>query len=304
MTDSARHRSSTIKPTRINIPQSIQFSTPRPSSPTPTSGFRAHLAHLLPRHAAFTVTLTIHQLNNVPLVHGEFGVKWKVKGVTSHSGNGILDKVKARKAKTKLYPQSQSAPSRAKGSDDTDNASLFDAASVSDAHSVANSSNDHANAYTTRSQPLPIPAVVVSANHSSPLLVARSVSGTSSIASVGSASSSASNSRFLHNPPGYLSANWSRQDPPQSSIPALHTDNGDALAKPLYSPAKGITSFVKLKEHSVVWEQKLKFVVQMSVGRDNDELGDCLAKFVVMQVCFLSFLSDALTELHVACDLR
>ena len=70
-----------------------------------------------------------------------------------------------------------------------------------------------------------------------------------------------------------------------------------------YSPAKGITSFIKLKGHSVIWEQTLKFVVQMSVGRDNDKLGDCLAKLVIIQVCFLSLPSDAPTKLHSACDL-
>lgn len=282
MTDSARHRSSTIKPARIIIPPSSPLpSTPRPTSPTPTQHtgrIRAHLAHLLPRHAAFTLTLTLHQLHNVPLVHGEFGLKWKIKGVTSHSGNGILDKVKARKAKAKL----DEPPSIAKGSD-TDNASLFDAASASDAHSVANSSlHDHA---TSRTQPVSIPAVVVSANHPSPPSVARSFSGTSSIASVGSASSSASVGRFIHNPPGYLSPDWSRHS-------AHDTETGDSSTK-LYSPAKGITSFVKLKEHSVVWEKTLKFVIQMSVGRDNGELGDCLAKFIVMQVPLsLSLPSD------------
>ncbi|KAF8556567.1 hypothetical protein OG21DRAFT_1602145 [Imleria badia] len=270
MTDSARHRSSTIKPARITIPPSS------PTSPTPTQHtgrIRAHLAHLLPRHAAFTLTLTLHQLHNVPLVHGEFGLKWKIKGVTSHSGNGILDKVKARKAK----PKHDEPPSIAKGSD-TDNASLGDAASASDAHSIANSSShDHAPSGT---QPVSIPAVVVvSTNHPSSLSVARSFSGASSIASVGSASSSASNGRFIHRPPDYLSPDWSRQN----STPTHDTETGDASTKLHYSPAKGSTPFVKLREHRIVWEKTLKFVVQMGVSRDNGELGDCLAKFVVMQ---------------------
>src|ERR1700710_1262309 len=71
----------------------------RPPSPTPGSkghatGFRAQLAHLLPRHAVFLLRLTIHQLSSVPLVHGEFGVRWKFKGVTS--GGGLLGKVKGK----------------------------------------------------------------------------------------------------------------------------------------------------------------------------------------------------------------
>ncbi|KAG6380140.1 N-terminal C2 in EEIG1 and EHBP1 proteins-domain-containing protein [Boletus reticuloceps] len=264
MTDAARHRSSTIKPPR------------RPPSPTPTSGIRAHLAHLLPRHTAFTLTLTLHQLHNVPLVHGEFALEWKIKGVTSHSGNGILDKVKARKATAKLCHPSPPAPSIAKGSD-TDNASLFDAASTS-----SSSANDHASTHShmTRTHPVPIPAVVVSVNHPSPTSMARSVSGVSSIASVGSASSSPSHARFIHDPSSCLSADWSRH---QSLADTETLFNGDTSTKAHYSPAKGATPFVKLKEHSVVWGKTLKFVVQMSVSRDNAELGDCLAKFVVMQ---------------------
>ncbi|KAI9454513.1 N-terminal C2 in EEIG1 and EHBP1 proteins-domain-containing protein [Boletus coccyginus] len=274
MTDSARHRSATLKPVpRLAIP-------PRPPSPLftpkPRPGFRAHLAHLLPRHAAFTVTLTVHQLHNVPLVHGEFGLRWKIKGVTSNAGNGILDRVKARKASAKLCDRSHSGTTVAKGSD-TDSASLLDAAS--DAQSAPNGARLHSNGHAskrpqrpTHAHPLPIPAVVVSTNHPSPPSMARSTSYTSSIASASSASSvsSASNGHPTHNPPGYLSADWSRE-------------YGDTATKLHYSPAKGITPFVKLREHSVVWEKALKFVVEMSVGRDNDELGDCLAKLVVMQ---------------------
>lgn len=302
---------------------------PRPASPAPThkdthsiapthhtGGFRAHLAHLLPRHAAFTVTLTLHQLNNVPLVHGEFGLQWKIKGVTSHSGNGILDKVKVRKAKGKVCEQTGTGasaadpgPSMAKGSD-TDNASLFDGASASDAHSITNTSsthspsNDHAHStggsahgHTTRTQPVPIPAVVVvSANHVSSPQMACSVSGTSTIASVDSASSASlhANGRYVHNPPNYLSADWSRQGPAhvtETTPSNANTTPQLQAQKPHYSPAKGITPYVKLEEHSVVWEKTLKFVVQMSVGRDNGELADCLAKFVVMQVALLSFVA-------------
>ena len=350
MTSSPRHRSSTLKPIKPGLTivppqlatrgQFTPVSCPAPAhnhphSIAPSGGIRAHFAHLLPRHAAFTVTLTLHQLHNVPLVHGEFGLKWKIKGVTSHSGNGILDKVKARKARGKLYERSRSgtsavdpAPSIAKGSD-TDNASLFDTASASDAQSIANSSsthspsNDHTHAtggsvqgHVARAQPVPIPAVVVSANHASPPLVARSVSGTS-IVSVASGSSLASaslhaNGRFVHNPPGYLSPDWSQQAPAHDTETLFSPPSGNTSRCPPsqtklhYSPAKGITPFVKLKEHSVIWEKSLKFVVQMSVGRDNDELGGCLAKFVVMQVALLSFYSTqrAHHPIHAACGRR
>ncbi|KAJ7773077.1 N-terminal C2 in EEIG1 and EHBP1 proteins-domain-containing protein [Mycena metata] len=57
---------------------------PAPAS-APT-GLRAQLHHLLPRHALFQVRITIHQLASVPLVNGEFGVKWKFKNTHKVKG--------------------------------------------------------------------------------------------------------------------------------------------------------------------------------------------------------------------------
>ncbi|KAJ7022616.1 N-terminal C2 in EEIG1 and EHBP1 proteins-domain-containing protein [Mycena alexandri] len=54
-------------------------------APAPT-GLRAQLHHLLPRHALFQVRITIHQLASVPLVNGEFGVKWKFKNTHKVKG--------------------------------------------------------------------------------------------------------------------------------------------------------------------------------------------------------------------------
>ncbi|KAJ7475677.1 N-terminal C2 in EEIG1 and EHBP1 proteins-domain-containing protein [Mycena latifolia] len=56
-------------------------------APHPT-GLRAQLHHLLPRHALFHVRITIHQLASVPLVHGEFGVRWKFKNTHKVKGKG------------------------------------------------------------------------------------------------------------------------------------------------------------------------------------------------------------------------
>ncbi|KAJ6544820.1 N-terminal C2 in EEIG1 and EHBP1 proteins-domain-containing protein [Mycena vulgaris] len=58
-----------------------------PPVPQPT-GLRAQLHHLLPRHALFHVRITIHQLASVPLVHGEFGVRWKFKNTHKVKGKG------------------------------------------------------------------------------------------------------------------------------------------------------------------------------------------------------------------------
>ncbi|KAG6330605.1 hypothetical protein ID866_8485, partial [Astraeus odoratus] len=287
---------------------------PTPATPNHPTGIRAHFAQLLPRHAVFLARITIHQLNSVPLVRGEFGVRWKVKGVTN---GGLLGKVKGKakgkgkagsvKTAASMSSAHDSLKSRARaGESDVDNASLLDAsASISDTHSIAASSSTHSHSHDrgspaslARSQPLGhpqapprnIPAVVVSSNSpntpSPP--ITRNVSGTS-IVSMPSSASHSTRPHLQH----YLSAGWypqavaysptvsmaSSNDPPQSHVPAL----ADTPPADGYTPAKGQTPFEALKDHNVVWEQTLDFVVQMGVGRESGELGECPAKLTVMQ---------------------
>ena len=69
------------------------------STPNPAShghGLRTQLGHLIPRHALFQVHLHIDQLSNVPLIKGEFGVRWKFKNV--QSGSGLLSKMKGHRS--------------------------------------------------------------------------------------------------------------------------------------------------------------------------------------------------------------
>ncbi|KAI0634422.1 N-terminal C2 in EEIG1 and EHBP1 proteins-domain-containing protein [Trametes polyzona] len=67
------------------------------SAPAPPShGLRSQLGHLLPKHALFQVHLHIEQLSNVPLMTGEFAVRWKFKNV--QSGSGLLSKMKGSRS--------------------------------------------------------------------------------------------------------------------------------------------------------------------------------------------------------------
>ncbi|KAG6867666.1 hypothetical protein C0993_012567 [Termitomyces sp. T159_Od127] len=72
-----------------------------PNTAHPASGFRAQLNHLLPRHVFFHVNLHVHQITDIPLVSGEFAVKWNFKnahGASSNkSGSGLLESLKARR---------------------------------------------------------------------------------------------------------------------------------------------------------------------------------------------------------------
>ena len=72
---------------------SITSESSSSSSATP-HGLRTQLGLILPKHTLFQVHLHVEQLSNVPLVSGEFGVRWKFKNV--QSGSGLLSKMKAR----------------------------------------------------------------------------------------------------------------------------------------------------------------------------------------------------------------
>lgn len=67
------------------------------SAPPPQGhGIRAQIGSLIPKHALFQVHVHIDQLSNVPLIHGQFAVRWKFKN--AQSGSGLLSKMKARRA--------------------------------------------------------------------------------------------------------------------------------------------------------------------------------------------------------------
>lgn len=297
-----RHRSSTLKPPKRPLRPQIP---PTPTTPPHPTGLRAHFAQLLPRHAVFLARISVHELNNVPLVRGEFGVRWKVKGV-KHSG-----KVKG-KAKAKGKPPTPGS-SKGKGREresDIDNASLIDVStSISDTHSIAASSSTHSHSHEhaslgsargrptgprTQTYPLNIPTLVISSNSSAPApVISRNVSGTSIISS---ALSSASHSTHpnLCLPAHYLSVEWYPQFQAYSSTPSLASQGSpqshalslaDTPPPDGYTPAKGQTPFVGLKDHNVLWDQTLDFIVQMGLARETGELDECPVTLIVMQVC-------------------
>lgn len=221
-----RERSSTLRPAKKSSPKlhlSPVITAKRPSSPTsdtralksptrlhpgpasPTngtvhsSGFRAQLAHLLPRHAIFLLRLTIHQLSSVPFVNGEFEVRWKFKGVTS--GGGLLGKVKGKgRAMGSTTPNGGASSAKGKEKEKL-HESEIDVANVndaSDAQSITNSNSSHSHGPS-------IPSVIVSAN--SPVVSPTSTSNTGTV-STPSTTSSSQHSRTQHVPPQYLSADW------------------------------------------------------------------------------------------------
>jgi hypothetical protein len=216
--------------------------------PPHTSGLRAQLHHLLPRHALFHVQVQIHQISSVPLLHGEFAVRWKFKHVHSppppSARSGVFPKAKAGSSKGKEKA----------GGDVEDSDDGHDGHDGSTLNSVEDS----------------VPSVVVSRDSHSPI----STTGSSSRAP----------SKFDH----YLTADWLPHSLLSSaSSPSVTPADTPSLSHtPIenYAQARGRTEFIKLKDHGVSWEHVVDVVVRMDIDRDTCDLLPNELKLVVMQV--------------------
>lgn len=82
---------------RVRPSTPTEHSPSAVSSPSAGPSLRSHLFNILPKHALFKVKLHIRQISNVPLLGGEFAVKWRFRNVQSPSSNhnGLLSKMKA-----------------------------------------------------------------------------------------------------------------------------------------------------------------------------------------------------------------
>ena len=211
----------------------------------------------MPRHALFHVRVNIHQLASVPLVKGEFGIRWKFKKVKSPRENGNH---------------------KGKGKDDghADSEEDDEHDTTDGGHMSVEASGDESYGHGN------IPSVVVSDSHRS---------------SSTSASASAASSRpATPNPYAqYLTSDWLPQSYlsshprsfPHSPHPETAPSRSLSSTTPQdgYAPSRGMTPYLKLQEHNVVWEHTLNVVVQMDVNRDTTDLLPNELKLVVMQVC-------------------
>ena len=104
---------------RPSTPAECSSSTVSMHSTGPS--LRSHLFNILPKHALFKVKLHIRQISNVPLLGGDFAVKWRFRNAQSPGANhgGLLSKMKTNssattmtlKGKTKDYfPDSEDSP--------------------------------------------------------------------------------------------------------------------------------------------------------------------------------------------------
>ncbi|KAF8064883.1 hypothetical protein FPV67DRAFT_1695308 [Lyophyllum atratum] len=242
---------------------SLHSSAPyTPTTNNPSSGLRAQLNHLLPRHAFFHVFIIIHQITNIPLVSGEFAVKWKFKNVHSAPGakkaTGIIGNLKARR-KARQDEKSAKGKGRAGGDEADETGSL----------GSADTASQRTTSIDGRS------ASVWSAGSSSSSSSSSSSRPSTSRTAVDSTASS----------PSFLSSTTASTTSTAPSLPdsVLATSTLEASLNAT-TPARGETPFVKLKEHNVTWEHTLSLLVRMDVDRDpNSTLMTCPANLTIVQ---------------------
>jgi len=209
-------------------------------------GLRSQFGQLLPKHALFNVHVNIDQLSNVPLMSGQFAVRWKFKNVQSRSG--LLSKIKGNhswsdrgKGKGKgrasnLGLAIEVTPAEGEGEGDADeDDDDVDADSLSSARDEGTEDeayppNVHANPSLDDLQAEPETAV-----------------------------------------------------PPVTPTPATIQKAPSTSSIETRSVARGSTPWMPLQSYNVKWDQPVNVQVQMDVHRETGELLANELKLVVMQ---------------------
>jgi hypothetical protein len=237
-------------------------------------GLRGHLKQLLPRHTLFAVHLVIHDLSSVPLVHGDFGVRWRFKnvqsappgvgGVGSSSSHRLLDRMRGGSRTSIPTPASSSLSV----------SSTKSTSSVWKGKGRAVERTETPGELGTRPGAEGILINVVDATPDHESDHTRSLhrheeeddeDDSSPYFAPGTAASISTHS--LH-----------------ANLPAQNGESSDE--------GRGSTLYFPLRDHAVSWEQIVDVVVQMGVARDTNDLLQNEMKLVVQQVrCVFRFSS-------------
>ena len=224
------------------------------------------IGHLLPRHANFRARIQIHQISSVPLVSGEFGVRWKFKGVQSSSAQkkSLLGRVKAKarmndKGKGReLYADLPSTP----------NYDVFPITPIL--------------AHPPSVMPAELPSSIPPTDRSVSLS-SLDTDNTSSLVPSSQSSLTVSSQPTLHWADSSSSATANASHAPM--VPdSTSSELPDPLSVPIGSTLRrGTTPFLKLKDHSVIWSHTLDTLLKFDIDRETSQIQPNPLKLVVMQ---------------------
>ncbi|KAJ7092797.1 hypothetical protein B0H15DRAFT_777091 [Mycena belliarum] len=216
-------------------------------APPSTTGLRAQLNHLIARHALFDVRITVHQLASVPLVSGEFSVRWRFKNTHKLRGKSRA-----------TIPE----PGDRFGGDEVDPRTFASGSTLFSEKNLHVLKGDSRTTVHTTLQTLSYGS---------------SASGSTSF------SDENTRTRRRADPADGLTTSG---DPSTASTdPQPHSNASvfDADAREESSAARGQTPWLPLREHAVSWDQPLSAVVQMSIDRTTHRLLPHPFKLTVLQ---------------------
>ena len=228
------------------------------------------IGHLLPRHANFRARIQIHQISSVPLVSGEFGVRWKFKGVQSSSAQkkGLLGRVKA---KAKINDKGKGRELDPDLLPLTPNYDVFPITPIL--------------AHPASVVPVELPSSKPPTDRSASMSSVETDLTSSHVPSSQS-SLTVSSQPTLHWADSSSSINPSTANAshvtmvPDSTL----TESPDPLTVPIGSTLRrGTTPFLKLKDHAVIWSHTLDTLLKFDIDRDTYQIQPNPLKLVVMQ---------------------
>ena len=242
--------------------------------PTPSVGLRAHIGHLLPRHANFRARIQIHQISSVPFVSGEFGVRWKFKAVQSSPAlkKRLLGRVKVK------------AKINDKGKGREFDAELF---------SPMTGSRDVFPITPILAHPAPagvveLPPSRLPTDRSTPLGSVEDDPHTSSHIPPSNSSLTVPPQPTLHWADSSSSSRFDSGTTNASDaamiLDSTLTESQDTSAVPIgFTLRRGMTPFLKLKDHSVTWSHALDTLLKFDIDRETCQIQPHSLKLVVMQ---------------------
>lgn len=200
---------------------------------------------LVPKHALFSVNVEIDQLSNVPLISGQFAVRWKFKNVQTRSG--LLSRMRGKESWS------------------------------SKGHGMSTKGKGRASELGLAIEVTPADDDEEDGNESSP-----QDEGTEDEMYRHTSGSSLDLTATPYTPDTAMppSATLATATPPDMQKAASSASVASTMTTAV---ARGITPWQPLQNYNVKWGHKVNVVLQMDVHRETGDLLPNEVKFVVMQ---------------------
>lgn len=218
---------------------------------------RAQLDSLIHRHSRgeFHVHLKMHELTSVPYLDGEYGVKWKFRGVVNAKGKSL------KLAQAQSQADTPKATSKWKGKEREVASTLWN--TTSSAVNYSEGDLDRLIAGSSRNPSgSSMPGIFSTPLTASPTYSTTSLPSSSSSSGPSHAAGSSSSHSYV------TPSMDSELDSPPSTSPTKKDTITPSTAH-FHSHDRGMTSYKELREHKVIFDQTVDVIVQMYIDSQS-----------------------------------